>query len=534
MRKFKVLGLLSMPLLAIAIAVVAFGWSSGSEKASASTAGTLFSISTVGGCDTATTDEKCAITAGSTFQVAVNLDALGAAPDYSGFDIFITYSGVSSKDNADMSSWPTCPNCFPATLYGAGTARFGAASGISQPNSTYTGTIATLDFNCTGTGGSINLVHGATDTALDGTYFDKAAGTDGMETLTINCVTPTFTSTPTNTFTPTNTPTNTPTSTPPPVPRWMKLQRYPFTDATSQSDSPGVPVGCDTAQDPSKDDLGNLWLTRQGTKIPPLNCQTSSDNAVFSEVLQFTPQVPDPKGVHPFAFIGGFEFEVRFDHTRICVNLVPGQAATDLGLICFVDDKDEGQPLEGIARMGCVTKGKNKEFPSEFKTGGPELAQVWIKPQPELYSINRPNQDNGVVVQLLDQNCELTDEQGHPIPVFSCEDAEVTIRFLEGDVEPDCQVDALDQQNVAFRWGAAEGSLLYNQRYDLEPSGTVKGDGDVDIKDLQFVFGRFGSSCGRTVDHDLAPVLKPLPAECIQGDPCLGPHPRQEPRNPKA
>jgi len=60
------------------------------------------------------------------------------------------------------------------------------------------------------------------------------------------------------------------------------------------------------------------------------------------------------------------------------------------------------------------------------------------------------------------------------------------------------------------RWSAQIGSLRYNERFDLEPSGfpasSVGGDGDVDITDLQFVFGRHGSDC-------------------------LNPHPRQEPVN---
>jgi hypothetical protein len=89
----------------------------------------------------------------------------------------------------------------------------------------------------------------------------------------------------------------------------------------------------------------------------------------------------------------------------------------------------------------------------------------------------------------------------------------VTVRFLEGDVEPDCAVDSLDQQAIAFRWGATKGSQLYLERMDLEPSGFpgagVSGDGDIDIKDLQFVFGRHGSTCG-------------------------DPHPPQPPVNPKA
>ncbi len=102
----------------------------------------------------------------------------------------------------------------------------------------------------------------------------------------------------------------------------------------------------------------------------------------------------------------------------------------------------------------------------------------------------------------------MSDEQGHPITLQSCQDADVTARYLEGDVEPDCFVNGLDQQAIAFRWGSQNGSLLYSERFDLEPSGAVKGDGDVDIKDLQFVFGRHGSSC-------------------------QAPHPRQAPVNPQ-
>ncbi|MGB2695403.1 MAG: hypothetical protein WBD55_09480, partial [Dehalococcoidia bacterium] len=82
------------------------------------------------------------------------------------------------------------------------------------------------------------------------------------------------------------------------------------------------------------------------------------------------------------------------------------------------------------------------------------------------------------------------------------------IRWLEADVNGDCRVDAADGQILAFRWGARVGNLLYNQRFDLEPSGTAKFDGDVDIKDIQFVFGRHGSTCA-------------------------DPHPPQDPVNPK-
>ena len=69
-------------------------------------------------------------------------------------------------------------------------------------------------------------------------------------------------------------------------------------------------------------------------------------------------------------------------------------------------------------------------------------------------------------------------------------------------------------------WGGARtarsrlrrSGFLYGTRYDLEPSvspGGINGDGDVDVKDIQFVFGRQGSTCAN-------------------------PNPPQPPENPKA
>jgi hypothetical protein len=55
-------------------------------------------------------------------------------------------------------------------------------------------------------------------------------------------------------------------------------------------------------------------------------------------------------------------------------------------------------------------------------------------------------------------------------------------------------VNTLDTQSIAFRRGSSKGSQIYNDRFNLEPSGT-QADQDIDINDLQFVYGRFGSTC---------------------------------------
>ena len=66
------------------------------------------------------------------------------------------------------------------------------------------------------------------------------------------------------------------------------------------------------------------------------------------------------------------------------------------------------------------------------------------------------------------------------------------------------------------RRGAELGHLRYNSRYDLEPTSPKKGDGDIDGKDVQTVWGRHDSVCshsGLEVD---------------------GTHPPQVPVDPKA
>lgn len=240
--------------------------------------------------------------------------------------------------------------------------------------------------------------------------------------------------------------------------------------------------------------LQNLFLTRQGVKIPPVQCsgpQSSDDAALFAETLSAAITSPDPKAPARRQELGAFEFEVRFDRKKVCVELRPGRAAA--AMICMVQDATNSQ-LEGVARIACVTIGKDGAFPDTMTTAGRHLADVVVRPQPDVYSLLKPQQDNGIIIDLIDAKCELADAQGHPIKLLSCDDAKLIIRYLEGDVAPDCSVDTLDTQSIAFRWGATKGTLLYNDRFNLEPSG-LPADNDIDIKDLQFVYGRFGSSC---------------------------------------
>jgi hypothetical protein len=239
--------------------------------------------------------------------------------------------------------------------------------------------------------------------------------------------------------------------------------------------------------------LQNLFLTSQGPKLAPRLCQESTNTATFTHELTNAPTSTSPKG--EAQSVAGFEFEVRFDQKWICVNIEPGLYVTgnpQMNWTCFILDKDSSQ-LEGIARIGCVSKGKVAATNPSL-----QLARIIVRPQPEAYHLIIPNQDNRLPVQILNQDCELVDNQGHPIPKLGCDDSDVTLRFLEGDVVSDCIVDVLDQQALASRWLATVGNGLYIERMDLEPSGLQagvgSGDGDIDIKDIQFVFGRHGST----------------------------------------
>jgi hypothetical protein len=100
---------------------------------------------------------------------------------------------------------------------------------------------------------------------------------------------------------------------------------------------------------------------------------------------------------------------------------------------------------------------------------------------------------------ILDENCEVANTLGHPQPgsvngglTLECGDASITVRILEGDLNLDCSVDVADQQEIAGRYGTFFGNIFYDPWYDLEPA--LK-DFDIDIKDVQKVFGRDGSTC---------------------------------------
>ena len=250
------------------------------------------------------------------------------------------------------------------------------------------------------------------------------------------------------------------------------------------------------------DNVLNLWICN----APAPACQNNGEGQLQVHELLFNAN--DPDGV------GAFEFVVKFDHklfdivikdTRVLykdggvINRVDGGVACTVTIIS-----------ENDIRYGCISKDNPTTPGIDLGLIGPgpfDLAVLNIAPEADLKKQLHPGQGNGVKSQILDNNCQAADIFGDPLQdasgallpgvlsggiIADCSDLSITVRVLEADLNLDCTVNVTDQQAIAFRYDSATGSLLYNEWYDLEPA--LK-DGDVDIKDLQKVFGRNGSTC---------------------------------------
>jgi hypothetical protein len=161
--------------------------------------------------------------------------------------------------------------------------------------------------------------------------------------------------------------------------------------------------------------------------------------------------------------------------------------------------------LENSVRFGCVTSGQVAGPSGSF-----DIAMLDLVPQADLSNDIFPGNNNGVLTVLKDNGCELAETLGHPVAgsvdgglLQSCGDLAVTVRILEGDLNLDCTVDVQDEALIAYRYGSTFGMLLYSKWFDLEPQ---YHDLDIDIKDLQKVYGRDGSTCQTPI-----PAQAPLP-----------------------
>ena len=215
---FIVVGIPLVAVVAVALALALGHRGDTRVEADTPHTGLDFSIAvdtngdTTNDCNTTGGPTKCTLaTSSSPFTLKLYLNNR-AGVAYSGFDAYVTYTGVASKNNATTSGiWPDC--AFPAAFYPTGGARWTCVIGVGASPSTHTGQLSSLGFNCATGGGTVTVSHGDTDTNLNDTPANHAEGDGTTEALTINCGAPPLASpTPTRTNTPVG-PTNTPTAT---------------------------------------------------------------------------------------------------------------------------------------------------------------------------------------------------------------------------------------------------------------------------------------------------------------------------------
>ena len=267
-------------------------------------------------------------------------------------------------------------------------------------------------------------------------------------------------------------------------------------------------------------DLANLWLC----DAPWPACAAEGAGHLTIDEFVDLGSPKDPEGV------GAFEVQIKFDHKIFDIVAEAtgwlystGRIPGPLGIGgCAMTIVNENSIL-----LGCVSKDNpaTPEIDLGVNVDG-VAATLAVTPESDLRYRLTPGQNNGVVRTILDENCELADIFGDPLSkgvdelgrpillpgivtgglVAVCGDATITVRILEGDLNLDCTVDVTDDQAIAYRYGAFFGNLLYDPWYDLEPA--LK-DFDVDIKDLQKVFGRNGSTCLSPIPSYQTPQLPP-------------------------
>jgi hypothetical protein len=299
-------------------------------------------------------------------------------------------------------------------------------------------------------------------------------------------------------------------------------------------------------------DAANLFLCQSGP-----NCWSASNPLVNNGnghlvVLERLFNQNDQDGA------GAFEFQVKFDHKVFDISVFHGidlngdGDCTDAGEIqknetvdaCYLYSTGRIPGATGIGGcsatiitenwilFGCVSKDDPNTPGIQLGPIGSDNVVATLHITPEIDMIQRltPGQKNGVVSTILDENCEAADIFGDPLGtgqydqlgreillpgivtgglIDECTDIIVTVRILEADLDADCDVDVNDDQAIAFRYGAFFGTLYYDRWFDLEP---WTGDFDIDIKDLQKVFGRNGSTCQDPIpDQDPSPTDPPPP-----------------------
>jgi uncharacterized repeat protein (TIGR01451 family) len=282
----------------------------------------------------------------------------------------------------------------------------------------------------------------------------------------------------------------------------------PDANDTDCFDTNVIPPAVAWSKDPS---LLQVFLCENGS--PPTNGCTVAGQTGLVEFDEVLTNQGDPNG------LGSFEFTIKYDNTIFSAPSVDTSPAAALftaagrTLICTMSIPQETQ-----THVACASTGTLYVGPSWV--GSQVMANVDIVIKASVRGALYPHKHNGIVTRIDDVGTEVANTCGQPLndgteTPLPGQESEcqgnlllgvlpggllpdsvlfITIRRLEADLDKDCDVDVSDMQNIAGRYGFGFGSLLYQIWYDLEPHQTG-ADGDIDIKDVQFVFGRAGSTC---------------------------------------
>jgi hypothetical protein len=496
------------------------------------------------------------VNVGSSFNVEVSVDTAGLP--WEGYQITLDYDDVEldGKLPGVDTGWTMVPvngtnggnkfvftsgaTCTPATQGASrnGEDDLGLANWAMTCTETTSGTPHTGDgaliqftFTCEVAGPAAFDLRNVADTFLLDGNFDS--WNDNVNNADVTCIPPPTntpvppTNTPApNTATPTRTNTPTATNTVPPT----------ATPAFNAAQMNKVPLGGDCDVSPSGLPVCNLWLCDDTDGAGPICSGPGEGDLTWTEV-----------GVTPIAPLGAFEFQIKFDHKIFDINLECTTTQSP-GPSCTGDADDSGAPgngddilntdadtwdiqlhadrldgtdgrdwgmnqcfrnvTENYINFACTSLGQ----PGVGDIGTVNLANVTVHPDDDLKFRMSPGNDNGIVRVILDENCEIADPVGHPVPgsiagglTATCGDIAITVRILEGDLDLDCDVDLADAQAIAQLYGMVFGLFLYDPWFDLEPN--IK-DFDIDAKDLQKVFGRIGSTCQNPIPAQ-PPVVPP-------------------------
>ena len=174
--------------------------------------------------------------------------------------------------------------------------------------------------------------------------------------------------------------------------------------------------------------------------------------------------------------LGSFEFSLAYNPSLVQVQAVslaefPGSTGRSFGPVGPTIDNVAGTVSFGAMSLGSSPAGPN---------GTGRLAYVRLLPLA------------AGTAGLHLSGTQASDIQSVPLSLIT-QDGSLTISANKGDFDGDGDIDILDVQRIAYRWGTHTGDALYSAIYDMD------SDGDIDILDVQYVAYRWGTHFGASM-----------------------------------